>query len=119
MIKFVFLFYFIFLNLYAENNYYLSNFDAKNLNILKKKWVYKSNIFKDTQTKPSIFEDKIVYLDGYKNLRVLSLYNGELICVNKGKKTGAFIEVLEFIKRIIRKLCSLRKTWINKISKYF
>ena len=67
------------------------------LNFLKK-WVYKSNIFKDTQTKPSIINDKIVYLDGYKNLRVISLFDGEFICMNQGKKIEVFIEELAFTK---------------------
>lgn len=78
------------LSLSSENNFYLSNFEKKNLNNLKKKWIYKSNIFKDTQTKPKIYEDKLIFLDGFKNLRVLSLYDGKEICVNSGKKDRGY-----------------------------
>ena len=90
MIKYIVLFYFVIFSVWAENNYFESNFKKNDLNFLKKKWVYKSNIFKDTQTKPSIINDKIVYLDGYKNLRVISLFDGEFICMNQGKKDRGF-----------------------------
>lgn len=70
----------------AENNYYISTLKKENLSKLKKEWVYRSDIFKDTQTRPTQFKDKIIYLDGYKNLRVLSLYNGKELCANIGKK---------------------------------
>ena len=78
------------LSLSSENNFYLSNFEKKNLNNLKKKWIYRSNIFKDTQTRPKIYKDNVIFLDGFKNLRVLSLYDGKEICVNSGKKDRGY-----------------------------
>ena len=78
--------FFITLNLYAENNYYNSNFDKDDLKNLKKKWVFKSNIYKTTQTRPTQYKDKIIFLDGYKNLRVINLHTGKEICTNFGKK---------------------------------
>ena len=90
MIKYVLIFYLIFTNLYGDNNYYISTFKKDDLKNLKKKWIYKSNLFKDTQTKPTAYKDKIIYLDGYKNLRVLSLLNGKEVCVNIGKKDRGY-----------------------------
>ena len=75
---------------FAENNYYKSNFEKKDLLNLKKTWIYKSNIFKDTQTKPISYENKVIYLDGYKTLRVLSLSGGKEICKNSGKKDRGY-----------------------------
>ena len=74
----------------SENNYYKSNYKKEDLINLKKTWVYKSNVFKDTQTKPLNFKDKIIYLDGYKTLRVLSLLNGKEMCKNSGKKDRGY-----------------------------
>ena len=74
----------------AENNYYKSNFQKEDLLNLKKTWTYKSNIFKSTQTKPISYKDKVIYLDGYKTLRVLSLSNGVEICKNSGKKDKGY-----------------------------
>ena len=79
-----------FKNTVAENNYYNSNFEIKDLQSLKKAWTYKSNIFKDTQTKPVSYKDKVIYLDGHKNLRVISLFSGEKICLNTGKKDRGY-----------------------------
>ena len=90
MVKYIILFYFILFNSYAENNYYYSNFTKNDLKLLKKKWIFKSNIYKDTQTKPSVYENKLIYLDGYKNLRVLSLIDGKQICINEGKKDRGY-----------------------------
>ena len=64
---------------FSDNNYYISNFNKPNLKNLKKKWIYRSNIFKDTQTRPKIYKDNVIFLDGFKNLRVLSLYDGKEI----------------------------------------
>lgn len=75
---------------FSDNNYYISNFDKPNLKNLKKKWIYRSNIFKDTQTRPKIYKDNVIFLDGFKNLRVLSLYDGKEICVNSGKKDRGY-----------------------------
>ena len=77
-------------SVFSENNYYKSNFKKEDLINLKKSWIYKSNIFKDTQTKPTSYKDKIVYLDGYKTLRVLSLFSGKEICKNSGKKDRGY-----------------------------
>ncbi len=90
MIKYIILFYLILFNSYADNSYYNSNFTKGDLKFLKKKWVFKSNIFKDTQTKPSVYENRIIYLDGYKNLRVLSLADGKQVCINEGKKDRGY-----------------------------
>ena len=90
MIKYIVIFYLALTNLYADNNYYTSNFKKSDLKNLKKEWIYQSNIFKDTQTKPASYKDKIIFLDGYKNLRVLSLYDGKELCVNKGKKDRGY-----------------------------
>ena len=67
---------------FSDNNYYKSNFKKEDLKNLKKTWTYKSNLFKDTQTKPISYNDKVIYLDGYKTLRVLSLSSGKEICKN-------------------------------------
>ena len=90
MVKYIILFYFIIFNSYAENNYYYSNLTKNDLKFLKKKWIFKSSIYKDTQTKPSVYENKLIYLDGYKNLRVLSLIDGKQICINEGKKDRGY-----------------------------
>ena len=74
----------------SDNNYYISNFQKEDLVNLKKTWIFKSGLFKDTQTKPVNFEDKIIYLDGYKTLRVLSLYDGKELCKNSGKKDRGY-----------------------------
>ena len=86
----IFLFINFFNSTLAENNYYKSNFEKADLLNLKKTWTYKSNIFKDTQTKPVIYKDKVIYLDGYKTLRVLSLSNGMEICKNSGKRDRGY-----------------------------
>jgi quinoprotein glucose dehydrogenase len=99
MVKYVLIFYLIFTNLYGDNNYYISNFKKDDLKNLKKKWIYKSNLFKDTQTKPSVYKDKIIYLDGYKNLRVLSLLNGKEVCVNIGKKDRGYHRGIGIFKK--------------------
>ena len=36
------------------------------------------------------FKDKIIYLDGYKTLRVLSLFDGKELCKNSGKKDRGY-----------------------------
>ena len=74
----------------SDNNYYKSNFKKEDLKNLKKTWTYKSNLFKDTQTKPISYNDKVIYLDGYKTLRVLSLSSGKEICKNSGKKDRGY-----------------------------
>ena len=99
MVKYVLIFYLIFTNLYGDNNYYISNFKKDDLKNLKKKWIYKSNLFKDTQTKPTAYKDKIIYLDGYKNLRVLSLLNGKEVCVNIGKKDRGYHRGIGIFKK--------------------
>jgi quinoprotein glucose dehydrogenase len=75
---------------FANNNYYKSSFKKENLTNLKKTWIYRSNIFKDTQTKPISYNNKVIYLDGYKTLRVLSLSSGKEICNNSGKKDRGY-----------------------------
>lgn len=75
---------------FSENNYHISNFKKEDLVNLKKTWIFKSGLFKDTQTKPVNFKDKIIYLDGYKTLRVLSLFDGKELCKNSGKKDRGY-----------------------------
>jgi outer membrane protein assembly factor BamB len=73
-------------NLFAENNFLDINYSSKNINNIKKIWTNNSGIFKDTQSKPVIYDDKIIFLDGFKNLRVVSITSGKDLCVNKGQK---------------------------------
>ena len=86
--------------LFAENNYYDIKFSKKDISIIKKKFVYETGIFKDTQTKPVQYEDKIIYLDGYKNLRIFSLVSENEICVNQGQKDRGYHRGIGIYKKI-------------------
>ena len=66
----------------SDNNFVDVDYGLNNVKNIKKIWTYKSGIFKDTQTKPYIFDNKIIFLDGHKNLRVLSITDGKEICKN-------------------------------------
>ena len=70
----------------AENNFLNVNFSSENIKDIKRIWTYNSGAFKDTQAKPAFYDDKIVFLDGFKNLRVLSIISGKEFCINKGIK---------------------------------
>ena len=76
--------------LFAKNNYYDIKFSKEDISKIKKKFVYETGIFKDTQTKPVQYEDKIIYLDGYKNLRIFSLVSEKEFCVNQGQKDRGY-----------------------------
>ena len=66
-------------------NFYDFKYSKDDLKNIKKVWKYSSGIFKDTQNKLIQYEDRIIHLDGEKNLVVISLKNGEEICKNSGK----------------------------------
>lgn len=70
----------------ADNNFLNVNFNAKDVKNIKKIWTYHSGIYKDTQTKGKLYKDKIIFLDGHKNLIVISLSSGKEICKNLGLK---------------------------------
>ena len=71
---------------YANNtNYYDIQYTQKDLGNISKAWTFSSNVFKDTQTKMFQYEDKIIHLDGYKNLIVINLTDGKEVCKNIGK----------------------------------
>jgi glucose dehydrogenase len=71
---------------FSDNNFVDIDFGLDNVKNIKKIWTYNSGIFKDSQTKPILHNDKIIFLDGHKNLRVLSIFDGNEICINKGNK---------------------------------
>lgn len=87
ILKIFFIFTFFFnTNLFSDNNYLDIQFDENSLKKIEKKWIYKSGVFKDSQTQPIVFQDKIIFLDGHKNLRVVAITNGKEICKNPGPK---------------------------------
>ena len=70
---------------FANNtNYYDILYSQKDLRNIRKLWTYSSNVFKDSQTKMVQYNDKIIHLDGNKNLIVISLTDGRQICKNEG-----------------------------------
>ncbi len=73
-------------NAYSDNNYLDADFSPNDIDKIKKIWEYKSGVLKSTQSKPEIYEDKIVFLDGLKNLRVISILDGKEVCVNNNDK---------------------------------
>ena len=91
MIRFAVFFYFVFFSAYAfsTENFYDLDYSKKDLIYINKEWVYNSKIFKDTQNKIVQYKDKLVHLDGNKNLIVLALKDGKEICRNNGKKDRA------------------------------
>ena len=93
-IKFyILIFFFIFQNhnlAFTDNsNYYDIEYSHQDLKKISKIWVYSSNVFKDSQTKLVRYKDKIIHLDGKKNLIILSLLDGSEICKNIGKSDRA------------------------------
>ena len=85
----IFLNFFIFIfinNALAENNFFDVNFDPSDITKIKKEWEYNSGLFKSTQSKPEVYKNRVIFLDGYKNLKVLSLIDGSEICSNISKK---------------------------------
>ena len=74
---------------FANNtNYYEIEYSKNDLKKIKKVWTYSSKVFKDTQNKLVQYEDKIIHLDGKKNLIVISLKNGTEICSDPLKIRG-------------------------------
>ena len=70
---------------FANNtNYYDILYSQKDLRNIRKLWTYSSNVFKRLQTKMVQYNDKIIHLDGNKNLIVISLTDGRQICKNEG-----------------------------------
>ena len=72
-----------------NTNYYDINYSLNDLKKIKKLWIYSSGVFKDSQTKLAQYEDKIIHLDGKKNLIVINLLDGSEICKNIGKPDRA------------------------------
>ena len=68
-----------------NTNYYEIEYSQRDLENISKAWTFSSKVFKDTQTKMFQYEDKIIHLDGNKNLIVISLTTGKEICKNIGK----------------------------------
>ena len=87
------IFFFIFFShgSVAENNFLNVNFSSENIKDIKKIWTYNSGVIKDTQAKPVFYKDKIIFLDGFKNLRVISIISGKEFCINKGIKDKKII----------------------------
>ena len=82
-----------------NSNYYDIKYTKKDLENISKAWTFSSNVFKDTQTKMFQYEDKIIHLDGNKNLIILSLNEGKEICKNKGKPDrGKYRGIKVYIK---------------------
>lgn len=84
---------FILVNFYSNSesveNFYNFDYSKSELKNIKKIWEFNSGILKDTQNKIVQYNDKIIHLDGYKNLYVISLIDGKKLCTNKGKKDRA------------------------------
>ena len=89
---FLFFVYLIQINniVFANNtNYYEIKYSQKDLENISKAWTFSSKVFKDTQTKMFQYEDKIIHLDGKKNLIVINLTDGKEVCKNLGKPDRA------------------------------
>ncbi len=89
-----YIFFIIFLFSFTQNslsteNFYDINYQTKDLKHISKEWEYHSGVFKDTQNKIKQHKDKLIHLDGNKNLIVLSLKNGKEICKTNGGKDRA------------------------------
>lgn len=76
-------------NLFAAENFYNIEYSKNDLKNISKNWVYNSGVLRDTQNKIIQFNDKLIHLDGYKNLLILSLIDGQEVCKNIGKKDRA------------------------------
>ena len=59
---------------FSDNNFVDVDFGLDNVKNIKKIWTYNSGIFKDSQTKPILHNDKIIFLDGHFILRSLSFH---------------------------------------------
>ncbi len=76
-------------NSYSTENFYNFKYTKEDLKNIKREWQYNSGILKDTQNKIIQFKDKLIHLDGYKNLIIISILDGKEICRNEGKKDRA------------------------------
>ena len=88
MKNFFLIFFLLFLtnsNAEIKNFYPNVELNENEIKNLKKKWVYYSGLKKATQSAFNIYENRIFYLDGNKNLRVIDFNSGKEICVNKDK----------------------------------
>ena len=79
----------VFQNSNSTENFYNFDYSKEDLKKIKKEWQYNSGIFKDTQNKILQYDDKLIHLDGYKNLVIISILDGKEICRNEGKKDRA------------------------------
>ena len=66
----------------STENFYNLDYEKDNLTTIQKAWTYKSGYIADSQTKPISYDDKIIHLDGHKNLHTISIETGKLICKN-------------------------------------
>jgi len=88
-IIFIIYFFLFTKNSLSTENFYDINYLKSDLKYISKEWEYHSGVFKDTQNKIKQYKDKLIHLDGNKNLIVLSLKNGKEICKNIGEKDRA------------------------------
>ena len=88
---YIIIFFLISINtkLYSTENFYNFNYSKEDLKKIEKIWQFNSGVLKDTQNKIVQYQNKLLHLDGYKNLIVLSITNGRKICINYGKKDRA------------------------------
>ena len=94
MIRFGF-FYFVFsAYAFSTENFYDLDYSKKDLIYINEEWVY-TQIFKDTQNKIVQYKDKLVHLDGNKNLIVLALKDEEFVEAAV-KKTEHRLEVFHY-----------------------
>jgi quinoprotein glucose dehydrogenase len=86
---FFFIFQFYSLSFANNSNYYEIKYSKNDLKKIKKVWTYSSKVLKATQNKLVQYEDKLIHLDGKKNLIVLNLSDGSEVCKNIGKSDRA------------------------------
>ena len=109
-------------NAYSDNNYFDVDFSPSDVNKIKKIWEYKSGILKSTQSKPEVYEDKIVFLDGVKNLRVVSIIDGKEVCVNKNDKTDRGPQrgvLIYFIVKDLYKINNMYQFSLNWYNEFY
>ena len=92
--KYILILFFVFCqnhNLVMANNknYYEMVYSENDLKKISKVWEYSSKVYKTTQTKLAKYNDKVIHLDGKKNLIVLNISDGTEICKNIGKPDRA------------------------------
>jgi outer membrane protein assembly factor BamB len=84
-IKFLLILFFCTKNLFASDNFYNIQYSKDDLKNISKSWMYNSGILNDTQNKIVNYNEKLIHLDGNKNLLIISLTSGKEICKNQGK----------------------------------